>query len=94
MNDFVVKVGNIELMNSELNDFYFSGKRYLVAYRKVYALEWCENYVNPDGNYGGVYGHEIYYHDGKLPLTKRGRWAAKTAEEVNRLIGRDLLIVR
>lgn len=94
MKDFVVKVGTIQLMNSELNDLYFSGKRFIVAYRKVYAIDWCSNYVNPDGTYGGAYGHEIHYHAGKLPLTKRGRWTAKTAEEVNRLIGYDLLIVR
>ena len=88
----MVKIGKIELSENEANDLYFSGKKYIVAYRKVYALEWCSNYVDDNGHYGGAYAREIYYHNGEMPLTKRGRFFAKTAAEVNKLIGKDLLI--
>lgn len=88
----MVKVGRIELTDAEALGMYFSGKRYIVAYRTVYALEWCANYTNPDGSHGGVYGREIYYHYGEMPLTRRGRWFAHTAAEVNKLIGKDILV--
>lgn len=88
----MVKVGRIELTDAEALGMYFSEKRYIVTYRTVYVLEWCANYINPDGTYGGIYGREIYYHRGELPLTKRGRWFAKSAAEVNKLIGKDILV--
>lgn len=87
----IVKIGSVKLTNKEANDLYFSGKRYIIAFRRVYALEWCANYINSDGSRGGVYGHEIYYHEGGLPLVKRGRFMAATAETVNRLIGHNLV---
>ena len=58
-NDFTVNVGKHKISNKKLNDFYFSGRKYIVAYRSVYALEWCSNYVNPDGSFGGCGVREI-----------------------------------
>ena len=88
----MVKVGKVELADAEASELYFSGKRYIVTYRTVYVLEWCTNYTNPDGSHGGVYGREIYYHRGEMPLTKRGRWFSHTAAEVNKLIGKNILV--
>lgn len=88
----IVKIGSVKLTESEARRYYFDEKkRYIIAYRRVYALEWCNNYINSDGSRGGVYGHEIYYHEGDLPLVKRGRFMAATAETVNRLCGYNLV---
>lgn len=87
--DNIVKIGSIKLTEKEANDLYFSGKRYICSYRKVYQLNWCVNYAPR----GGVYGTEIYYHQGDLPLTKRGRFLAVNAERVNQLIGHNLVKV-
>jgi len=84
-----MKIGNIELTEKEANQFYFDKKRYIVSYRRIYQLNWCENYKHG----GGVYGTEIYYHKGDLPLTKKGRFFAMTAEQVNKLLGFNLLRV-
>lgn len=83
----IVKIGRVELTKDEANNLYFSGKRYICAYRRIYQLNWCVNYKPC----GGVYGTEIYYHEGQLPLTKKGRFIAVTAEDVNKMLGYNLL---
>ena len=87
----VIKIGNIQLTEKEAETAYYSGKRYIVAYRRIYALEWCTNYINKDGSRGGLYGREIYYHEGQLPLMKRGRFMFADDKTANRLIGHKLL---
>lgn len=87
----IVKIGNVELTEAEAEEMYFNHK-YIVQYRKIYQLGWCENYINPDGTYGGVYGTLIYTSE--KPLTKRGRFFALTAAEVNDLLGFKILIER
>lgn len=89
MND-IIKIGNIELTNAEANDLYFNNNRYIVTFRTVYQLHWCENYINSDGSKGGVYGTKVYYAQSDLPLTKRGRWIATNAIHVNKLIGANI----
>lgn len=88
----IIKIGRLKFRDSELNDHYFSGKKFIIAYRSVYALEWCENYINSDGSYGGCAGREIFY--AAEPLTKRGKFEFVTAADVNEKIGHNLLIVR
>lgn len=87
----IVKIGNVELTETEAEEMYFNHK-YIVQYRKIYQLGWCSNYINSNGTYGGVYGYLIYTSE--KPLTKRGRFFALTAAEVNNLLGFKILIER
>lgn len=72
----MIKIGNVEFTEAEALDYV--GK-YLVTFRKVYTIEYSVN--------GGIHGREVYYHQGDLSLTKRGRYFVKEAGEVNRMIG-------
>lgn len=84
MKNNTVKIGNVELTDNEALKLY-KEHRYIVTYKSVYQLFYSQNV-------GGVYGNKIYYHYNTLPLTKRGRFYAMTAREVNKLIGHEILI--
>lgn len=76
----MIKIGTVEFTEAEALDYV--GK-YLVTFRKVFTIEYSVN--------GGIHGREIYYHQGDLPLTKRGRYFIKSAAEVNNMIGYKIL---
>ena len=81
----MVKMAGIEFDEREIIQAYFEHK-YIVKYRTIYALEWCENL------YGcKVYAREIYYKNFDIPLTKRGRFHLMSASEINKLLGFEFI---
>ena len=57
---------------------------YIVKYRTILQPKYSEN--------TGEGLQKIYSYKGKLPLTKRGRFHTMKKEEVNSLLGFELLI--
>lgn len=78
----IIKIGNVELTETEAQKFHHEQK-YIVAFRRIFSVDYSVN--------GGYHGREIYYHRGDLPLTKRGRFCTKTATEINKMLGHELL---
>lgn len=83
-NEVYLKAGRVELSREEVQEFVDAGRVYIVAYRDIYFIDWCNNM-------GRYYARKIYTKYGDLPLTKRGRFFAYTANWVNDLLGFDLL---
>jgi len=79
----IIKIGTIELSGFEAERLYESGKRYLVTYSKIYALDYSVN--------AGYHGRLIYKRQEKGGFTRRGRFFAYPASEVNHLLGFKLL---
>ena len=75
----IVKIGSAELTEAEAKRLCQEGK-YIAAFRRIYALRYstAQQYV---------YGKEIYYERGTLPITKRGRFQILSPADVNRLVG-------
>lgn len=77
----MVKIGSVELTEREAFRLYEEHK-YIVAYRRVFELHYS-------AVQGRVYGTRVY----EVPLTekggltRRGRFFAMGAEEVNHLLG-------
>ncbi len=80
VTEMIVKIGTVELTEQEAEKLYFE-KKYIVNYSGVYQLFYSAAQRR-------VYGQKIYSSKG---LTKRGRFFAFTAEQVNRLIGIELV---
>jgi hypothetical protein len=76
------KAGRVELTYTDCDRIARHGKL-IVAYRDIYKLHWS----NAQGRY---YASKVYHSDGEVGITKRGRWIALTATEVNRILGFDL----
>lgn len=57
---------------------------YIVKYRTIFQPRYSEN--------AGERIEKIYSYKGKLPLTKRGRFHMMKKEQVNSLLGFELLI--
>ncbi len=76
----IIKIGTVELTEQEAEKLYFE-KKYIVNYSGVYQLFYSAAQHR-------VYGQKIYSSKG---LTKRGRFFAFTAEQVNHLIGYELV---
>lgn len=83
-----VTIGTVTLPESEVAHYYESGL-YLVMYTKVYQLF----YTAASRQYYGQMVFHLPREKGQPGLVKRGRYKAMTAEQVNRLIGFDLLRV-
>lgn len=79
----IIKIGNIELTEEEAARLYQGGRRYLVAYSKIYALDYSVN--------AGYHGRIIYRRPEKGGYTRRGRFFAYPASEINHLLGFKLL---
>lgn len=83
-NEIYLKAGRVELSREEVQEFVDAGRVYIVAYRDIYFIDWSNNA-------GRYYARKIYTKYGDLPLTKRGRFFAYTAKDVNNLLEFDLL---
>lgn len=89
----IVKIAGIAFEEEEINNIYFNGlktgKRYIVKYHSIYALNWCGNYKER----GGVYATKIYQisDNEELSFVKRGHIMITDAKTVNRLVGFNLL---
>jgi hypothetical protein len=83
-NEIYLKAGRVELSREEVEEFVDAKRVYIVAYRDIYFIDWCNNM-------GRYYARKIYTKFTDLPLTKRGRFFAYTAKDVNNLLEFDLL---
>lgn len=79
-----VKIGTVEMYRKDAENLYTNGKRYLVTYRRIYAIDYSTAQRT-------FYGREIYRVTGKGNLALKGRFHAFTAGEVNHLLGYSLL---
>jgi hypothetical protein len=78
------KAGRVELSFVECDRIARRGQL-IVAYRDIYELHWS----NAQGFY---YASKVYHYDGENALTKRGRWSAMSARDVNNLLGFELFV--
>ena len=78
----IVKIGNVELYESEAMRYYQENK-YIVTYSHIYQLFYSAAQQK-------VYGNSIYYCKG---MTRRGRFYIFDGAEVNRLVGANLVRV-
>lgn len=76
----IVRIGNVELTPEEALQYY-QEERYIVTYGSIYQLHYSAAQRT-------VYGSKI--HTGK-GMTRRGRFFAMKAGDVNRLVGYDLV---
>lgn len=83
-NEIYLKAGRVELSRKDVEELVESNRVYIVAYRDIYFIDWCNNM-------GRYYARKIYTKFTDLPLTKRGRFYAYTAKDVNNLLEFDLL---
>jgi len=79
----IIKIGSVELTRAEAEKFCQEGK-YIAACRRIYALHYSTAQQR-------VYGSQIYYEQGALPLTRRGRFIVLSAADVNKLVGTALV---
>lgn len=80
----MIKIGSIELTETEAEALYTTGKKYLVAYTRIYVIEYSRN--------AGYHGRVIYRSPNKGEnFTRRGRFFAYTASQVNHLLEFNLL---
>lgn len=81
----IIKIGNVEFSADEARRYYESEK-YIVTYSKIYALHWSAAQQK-------VYGSVIYEKPktGGVGLAKRGRFFILSADNVNGLLGFNLL---
>ena len=79
------KIGNVELTADEARRYYENGK-YIVTYSKIYSLHWSNAQQK-------VYGTVVYEKPKtvKIGLAKRGRFFVLSADNVNGLLGFNLL---
>lgn len=83
-NEVYLKAGRVELSLEEVQEFVDAKRVYIVSYRDIYFIDWCNNM-------GRYYARKIYTKFTDLPLTKRGRFFAYTAKDINNLLEFDLL---
>ena len=84
-----IKIAGIEMdyKDETYNKFevaYYSGNRYILKYRTIYALHYSLNA-------GGLYAIKIYYKQTGLPLTKRGCFIFANNAAVNTILGYEFL---
>lgn len=78
----IVKIGNVQLTEQEASSIYSAGK-YVVTFSRVYQLFYSVN--------AGYYGQEVYRCPKGQNMAKRGRFHVMNGNDVNRLIGIELL---
>lgn len=77
----IMKIGPVELTMQDAEQLYESGKKYLVTYSAIYQMMYSQAQKR-------YYGHCIYRPPIKGEhLTRRGRFFAYTAADVNHLMG-------
>lgn len=81
-----VKIGPVELTEQEIQAIYETGL-YLVTYTKIYQLF----YSVASRQYYGQLVYKLNRQKGQPGFVKRGRFATLSADDVNRLVGFDLL---
>ena len=78
----------INLKQEQMNDLYKHGRRYIATWRRVYRIDWEQNYKEPCFQMTEVEPLRIT----KGHYAARGRYHSLTAAEVNSLIGRYFIL--
>lgn len=78
-------IGHIVLTEAQIDECLENNKKYIVTGSMVYEIR----HVNNKPEYLPYYGSKIYMS--QTSLMKNGSWKACTANEVNELIGYELL---
>lgn len=78
--DKVVKIGTVEMYESEAQEIYEAGK-YILTYSKVYTVDYSTAQKR-------FYGRVVLNQGG----ARRGRHYIMTAKELNRLFGKMIFI--
>ncbi len=78
----VVKFGTTEILESDVATMYKEGK-YVCNYGGIYQI-----FYSPASKQ--YYGRKVIHHKG---YAGRGRYYAHTAEQVNRVMGEDILAI-
>lgn len=81
MNERIVKIGNVELYESEVQKLY-EEKKYIATYSGVYQIL----YSNAQKKF---YGLKIIEEKG---IARRGRFYVMTPKEINKVLGKKVLI--
>ena len=76
----IYKIFNVELTENDCEKIMIE-KKYIVTYSRVIQLHYSVN--------AGYYGTELYYHKG---LARKGRFHLLDCNDINRLIGFDLVL--
>ena len=76
----IVKIGNVELTHEEAEQFFLE-KKYICSYTGIYSI----NYSASQKQY---YGLKVINHKG---YAGRGRFFAHTAEQINAVLGKNIL---
>ena len=78
-----IKIGSVELTRTEAEKL-CQERKYIAVYRHIYALHYSTAQQR-------VYGSQIYYERGALPVTKRGGFFVLSPADVNKLVGTALV---
>lgn len=81
MSEEIIKIGNVELYESEVQKLY-EEKKYIVTYSGVYQIF----YSNAQKRF---YGHKVLNQKG---IAARGRFYTMNAESINHVLGEKILI--
>ena len=73
----IIKIAGIEFIPSELEKYYNNEAKYILKYRSIYELY-------KDGE--KFKARKIYTEQGKLPITRRGRFFVWTKLQVESLL--------
>ena len=80
-----ITLAGIEFFQEELEEMMENNTRYIIKGRHIYWLDVANYVTEPKFKV-----RKEWYHDGPLPLTKRGRYVVMDNEGVNHLIGRNV----
>lgn len=78
-------IGDIVLTDAQIDECLENDRRYIVTSSTVYEIR----HVNYKPEFLPYYGSQVYKC--QTSLIKKGRWKACTANEVNALLGIELL---
>ena len=77
------KIQGIEFRDGELLELALEGK-YIVKYNTIFLARYSQN--------AGARLEKVWRNYGDLPLTKRGRFHVMDFQQVNSLVGFELLV--
>ena len=81
----IIRIGNVQMHFSDALKLY-NEKKYICTYSSIYQLSTYQ--ANTERGYS-IKGTQVIYWP-KFEL--RGRWHARTAKEINKIIGTTILI--
>lgn len=80
-------IGKLNISENDCNDA-FENDKYIATYNKIYQVMYC----TASRMYYYQQLIDRYYYDGCKPFAKRGTYRIITGQEVNAIIGHNILI--